>query len=571
MEYVADAPTTAKAVGPLTTASKSAHDSPAALADVVRRHLRAVFLQRWRLALLHVFLPWALWLQLNAASDEDRAVLFLTSLLALVPQVERLGWATEQLVLHIGEAASGVFNVFFLSFPELVVAVVAVCKDESRIARDSLIGGVLSSLMLVNGVALFAGGLQTKVQSFNTALTGQLCVCLIVSALIMCVVSVVPEEEATVVDQDSARPHSPPPASPGEGMAALSSGKHGGSSNKPHRPTLFTIFSHPTADLSHAAACLCVCYYVAVLVFSLHTHREFFFRASDAVRPPAKRAEGDKLEAAVADADADDDEQAASSQEADVLGLPGSVFWCCILASLIAVVSSGLVDSIHGTATTSGLSALFITAILLPTISNLPELAVTLRLGGKGMIDATLAITLGSAAHLALFCLPMILLVDWARGGRMSLDLPAVEYLGYTVGILFGSVALAPGRSTWMLGFSLCIIYLVIAAAWVSEPPVNDPKFQNGSVGVKWLGDHTTTDENGFERGGDHAKKPSHVDDPGGYRRLGLARQDAEAPHRFDSADRVAEALHRFGSAPGSASALQQDEAELLTLQPVHL
>ena len=153
----------------------------------------------------------------------------------------------------------------------------------------------------------------------------------------------------------------------------------------------------------------------------------------------------------------------------------------------------------------------------------------------------------------------------------MSLDLPAVEYLGYTVGILFGSVALAPGRSTWMLGFSLCIIYLVIAAAWVNEPPVNDPKFQNGSVGVKWLGNHTTTDENGFERGGDHAKKPSHVDDPGGYRRLGLAGQDAEAPHRFDSADRVAEALHRFGSAPGSASALQQDEAELLTLQPVHL
>ena len=75
--------------------------------------MHAMFMQKPVLAMLHIFLPPALWWQYTTAPDDDynNCLLFLFSLLALVPQAERLGYVTEQLSLHLGQTMAGLIHV----------------------------------------------------------------------------------------------------------------------------------------------------------------------------------------------------------------------------------------------------------------------------------------------------------------------------------------------------------------------------------------------------------------------------------------------------------------------------
>jgi Ca2+:H+ antiporter len=50
---------------------------------------------------------------------------------------------------------------------ELIVAVIALAKDEFVIVQTSLIGSVLSNLLLVMGMSFFFGGLRRTEQFFN--------------------------------------------------------------------------------------------------------------------------------------------------------------------------------------------------------------------------------------------------------------------------------------------------------------------------------------------------------------------------------------------------------------------
>ena len=93
------------------------------------------------------------------------ALTFTLSLLALVPLAERLGWATEQLADHTGTVVGGLLNATFGNATELIVAVLAIHNGLLRVVQLSLLGSVLSNLLLVLGCAFFFGGLQRKGQT----------------------------------------------------------------------------------------------------------------------------------------------------------------------------------------------------------------------------------------------------------------------------------------------------------------------------------------------------------------------------------------------------------------------
>ena len=119
--------------------------------SVFRAHLSALFLERWRLSVLHMFLPMALYLQYHSHGHE--LALFCCSLLACVPLAERLGFATEQLAMHVGDVAAGLINVTFGNAPELIVSYIALGQRAPTIVQDSLLGSTLSNLLLVLGTA----------------------------------------------------------------------------------------------------------------------------------------------------------------------------------------------------------------------------------------------------------------------------------------------------------------------------------------------------------------------------------------------------------------------------------
>lgn len=120
-------------------------------------------LDRFFLVLL-VFVPASLgagWL------SGSPAVVFVLSILALVPLAKFLSDATESLAEHVGPAAGGLLNATFGNAPELIISILALSAGLVDVVKASLVGSILGNLLLGLGLALFAGGIRRERQEFN--------------------------------------------------------------------------------------------------------------------------------------------------------------------------------------------------------------------------------------------------------------------------------------------------------------------------------------------------------------------------------------------------------------------
>lgn len=95
-------------------------------------------------------------------------ITFIFSLLALAPLAERLGFVTEQLAMHTNDTVGGLLNATFGNATELIVAITALKRGLFKLVQLSLLGSILSNLLLVLGCSLFFGGLHHKTQHFGT-------------------------------------------------------------------------------------------------------------------------------------------------------------------------------------------------------------------------------------------------------------------------------------------------------------------------------------------------------------------------------------------------------------------
>jgi Ca2+:H+ antiporter len=84
--------------------------------------------------------------------------LFVLSAVALVPLAWLIGEATEHAAGHTGPGIGGFLNASFGNAPELIIALLAVSDDLPNVVRGSLTGSIVSNILLVLGVALFAAG-----------------------------------------------------------------------------------------------------------------------------------------------------------------------------------------------------------------------------------------------------------------------------------------------------------------------------------------------------------------------------------------------------------------------------
>ncbi|RYH19734.1 hypothetical protein EON65_25635 [archaeon] len=107
------------------------------------------------------------------AGGWNDAATFIFALIALAPLAERLGYVTEQLAMHTNDTIGGLLNATFGNATELIVAIAALAKGLYRLVQLSLLGSILSNLLLVLGTALLFGGLRNEVQYFQT-ISGQI-------------------------------------------------------------------------------------------------------------------------------------------------------------------------------------------------------------------------------------------------------------------------------------------------------------------------------------------------------------------------------------------------------------
>lgn len=101
---------------------------------------------------------------------------------------QRLGFVTEQLAAHTSDAIGGLLNATFGNATEAIIAGFAIARGSLRVVKLTLLGSIVSNLLLVLGSSFVVGAWARPLQHFNVRGAGATCVLLIlVGALHFCI------------------------------------------------------------------------------------------------------------------------------------------------------------------------------------------------------------------------------------------------------------------------------------------------------------------------------------------------------------------------------------------------
>jgi len=93
---------------------------------------------------------------------------FVLNFVAIIPLASLLAFATEELAVPLGQTLGGLLNATFGNAVELIVSIIALRNGEIRIVQASMLGSILSNILLVLGCCFVAGGIRYREQSFNS-------------------------------------------------------------------------------------------------------------------------------------------------------------------------------------------------------------------------------------------------------------------------------------------------------------------------------------------------------------------------------------------------------------------
>jgi Ca2+:H+ antiporter len=197
-----------------------------------------------------------------------------------------------------------------------------------------------------------------------------------------------------------------------------------------------------TQTLSLCLAVVLIVTYGLGLLFSLRTHREFF-----------------------AGADHADDGEVQWPLGLALATLGG-------VTVMVALVSEVFVESVQQAATELGLSPAFVGFIIVALVGGAAEMVTAFSAARKDRLDLSVGVALGSAAQIALFVAPVLVLVSYFIG-PMPMDLQfwrgAVAMM--LISTLTATLVTNSGRSAWFIGALVVAVYLIFALTLYLMPP----------------------------------------------------------------------------------------------------
>lgn len=94
-------------------------------------------------------------------------VVFSLNFISIIPLAAVLSDTTEVLASKTSNTIGGLLNATFGNVVELIVALMALHRNEIRIVQTSMLGSILSNLILVLGCSFIAGGYNRTIQTFS--------------------------------------------------------------------------------------------------------------------------------------------------------------------------------------------------------------------------------------------------------------------------------------------------------------------------------------------------------------------------------------------------------------------
>jgi len=98
---------------------------------------------------------------------EAHTLLFVLSVLAIVPLAALLSHATESVAAKTGDAAGGLLNATLGNLTELVIALTALRAGEYMLVKASIAGAIVTNTLFMLGASFLLGGLKHHIQEYN--------------------------------------------------------------------------------------------------------------------------------------------------------------------------------------------------------------------------------------------------------------------------------------------------------------------------------------------------------------------------------------------------------------------
>ncbi|KAI0780581.1 calcium/proton exchanger [Trametes elegans] len=352
----------------------------------------------------------------------DAALRFSFSFIAIMPLAALLGTATEQLSLKLGQTLSGLLNASFGNAVEIIVGIAALLQGELRIVQTSLLGSILSNLLLVLGCSFLAGGIYYEEGNFQVT-AAQASSSLMTLA---CITLVIPAA------YHSAKAHS-------GGLVNGTSNALEGLAPEYGLDGLDAGSVHGLKIISRGTAILLLIVYIAYLYFQLKSHSYLYTPTVD------------------------------EEEEEPEMNIPAACSALLLVTVITSFCADYLVASIEETANRYSIPKPFIGLILLPIVANAAEHVTSVWMAMKNKMELTIGICVGSSIQIAAFVVPLLVIVGWVTHHDLTLFFADFETIVLFVSVLLVNFLIQDGKSNYMEGLMLVTLYLVIALACKSH------------------------------------------------------------------------------------------------------
>ena len=105
----------------------------------------------------------------DAIAPDAHTLIFVLSVVAIVPLAAVLSHATESVAAKTGDVVGGLLNATLGNLTELVIALAALRAGQYMLVKASLAGAIVTNTLFLLGASFLLGGLKHHVQEFNAA------------------------------------------------------------------------------------------------------------------------------------------------------------------------------------------------------------------------------------------------------------------------------------------------------------------------------------------------------------------------------------------------------------------
>jgi Ca2+:H+ antiporter len=351
---------------------------------------------------LLVFVPLAI---LAWALPMEPELVFILSMIGMIPLATILAESTEVLAYHTGPKIGSLLNATFGNAVDLILLFALLRSGQMEIVKASIVGSVLTTLLLVVGLSQLMGGLKNGIQYFDRERGG-----MAAAMMTLAVAGLALPTVLGIVHQ-------------------AQKGLHFSS----------TFQERGLEMLSLGIAAILLVLYVLQIIFQF--------------RQPQSAKKDEELEVI----EAEDPAEVLPWSQHTAIGL--------LLASTIGIVimSEIISGTVEPFGESLGLSPLFIGVVIMPLAGAISEIIVGVRTAQHNKLDLSLSIASNSVMQMALFVAPLLAFLSLLSSQVMTLYFNLFEVIGLGIAVFAAIVIASDNVSNWLEGAQLLALYLILA------------------------------------------------------------------------------------------------------------